>query len=175
MGKMGGTPILSVKVSFEKIKGATHKNSEPGGTCARSLCVKKSQRLFTRVFAFAFFQCERAFYRLLFYISKAQPSSTNVREHMFLDAWEEFTRNVFLSRVVITTIVIKIMESMGLSPILSIIHTVTIGTMLNFNGGNNIHGQKMFRANRPSRYSTSSTAPNQHPCISVGQCVMYLL
>ena len=94
---------------------------------------------------------------------------------MFLDAWEEFTRNVFLSRVVITTIVIKMMESMRLSPIPSIIHIVTIGTMLNFNGGNNGHGQKMFRANRPSRYSTSTTAPNQHPCISVAQCVMYLL
>ena len=31
---------------------------------------------------------------------------------------------------------------MGLSPILSIIHTVTIGSMLNFNGGNNGLGQK---------------------------------
>ena len=29
---------------------------------------------------------------------------------------------------------------MGLSPILSIIHTLTIGTMLNFNGCNNGHG-----------------------------------
>ena len=29
---------------------------------------------------------------------------------MYSDAWEEFTRNVFLSRVVITTIVIKMME-----------------------------------------------------------------
>ena len=28
---------------------------------------------------------------------------------------------------------------MGPSPILSIIYTVTIGTMLNFNGGNNEH------------------------------------
>ena len=31
-------------------------------------------------------------------------------------------------------------ERMGLSPTLSVIHTVTIGTMLNFNGGNNEHG-----------------------------------
>ena len=31
---------------------------------------------------------------------------------------------------------------MGPSPILSIIHTVTIGTMLNFTGGNNGHGLK---------------------------------
>ena len=30
-------------------------------------------------------------------------------------------------------------EKMGLSPILSIIHTTTIGTMLNFKGGNNRH------------------------------------
>ena len=36
MGKMGWTPILSVKVVFKKIKGATHKNSEPGGTCVRT-------------------------------------------------------------------------------------------------------------------------------------------
>ena len=28
-------------------------------------------------------------------------------------------------------------EKIGPSPILSVIHTVTIGTMLNFNGGNN--------------------------------------
>ena len=31
---------------------------------------------------------------------------------------------------------------MGLSPILSIIHAVTIDTMLNFNGGNNGHWVK---------------------------------
>ena len=31
---------------------------------------------------------------------------------------------------------------MSPSPILSIIHTVTIGTMLNYNGGNNGHGLK---------------------------------
>ena len=62
---------------------------------------------------------------------------------MYSDAWEEFTRNVFLSRVVITTIVIKIMESMGLSPILSIIHTITIGMILNFNGGKMDTGKKI--------------------------------
>ena len=32
---------------------------------------------------------------------------------------------------------------MGQSPILSIIHTVPIGLMLNFNGGNNGHGLKI--------------------------------
>ena len=31
---------------------------------------------------------------------------------------------------------------MGLSPILSIIHTITIGMKLNFNIGNNGHGLK---------------------------------
>ena len=31
---------------------------------------------------------------------------------------------------------------MGLSPILFVIHTVTIGIMVNFNGGNNGHGLK---------------------------------
>ena len=31
---------------------------------------------------------------------------------------------------------------MAPSTILSIIHTVAIGTMLNFNGGNNAHGLK---------------------------------
>ena len=30
-------------------------------------------------------------------------------------------------------------EKMGPLPVLSIIHTITIGTMLNFNGGNNGH------------------------------------
>ena len=34
---------------------------------------------------------------------------------------------------------------MGPSPILSIIHTFTIGTMLNFNGGNNGHGLKNLK------------------------------
>ena len=33
-------------------------------------------------------------------------------------------------------------EKMSLLPILSIIHTVTVGTMLNSNGGNNGHGFK---------------------------------
>ena len=33
-------------------------------------------------------------------------------------------------------------EKMGLSPILSVIHTVTIETMLNVNSGNNGHGLK---------------------------------
>ena len=33
-------------------------------------------------------------------------------------------------------------EKMSPSPILSVIHRVTIGTMLNFNGDNNGHGLK---------------------------------
>ena len=41
-------------------------------------------------------------------------------------------------------------QKIHLSPILSIIHAVTIGTMPNFNGGNNGHGlQKMLNVNRP--------------------------
>ena len=35
------------------------------------------------------------------------------------------------------------------SPILSAIHTVIIGTMLNFTGGNSIHGPKKLRVNKP--------------------------
>ena len=38
---------------------------------------------------------------------------------------------------------------MGSSLILSIIHTIIIDTMLNFNGGNNGHGLKTLRVNRP--------------------------
>ena len=60
-----------------------------------------------------------------------------------------FTRNVFQPVSVITTvikcvlfIVIRIAEKMCPSAILSIIHTVTIGIMLNFNGGNNGHKLK---------------------------------
>ena len=36
MGKMGCTPILSIKVSIKNIKGAAYKNSEVDGTCKRS-------------------------------------------------------------------------------------------------------------------------------------------
>ena len=38
---------------------------------------------------------------------------------------------------------------MGLSPILSIIHTVTICTMLNIIGGNNRHKMKTLRIKTP--------------------------
>ena len=41
---------------------------------------------------------------------------------------------------IITTIVIRIMGRLGAS---SIIHTITIDTMINFNGGNNGHGLKI--------------------------------
>ena len=40
------------------------------------------------------------------------------------------------------------MEKMGPSPILSIIHTVTVSTMLNFKGGNKAHGLKPLLVNR---------------------------
>ena len=37
-------------------------------------------------------------------------------------------------------IVIRITDRIGWPPILSVIHTITIGTMLNLNGGNNARG-----------------------------------
>ena len=46
---------------------------------------------------------------------------------------------------------------MGPSPILSLVHTITIARMLNFNGGNNGYGVKTVCVNRPlhrnSRYT----------------------
>ena len=42
------------------------------------------------------------------------------------------------------------MDRMDDGPILSIIHTVTIDTMLNFNGGNNRYRLKNVTLNRPS-------------------------
>ena len=46
---------------------------------------------------------------------------------------------------------------MDQSPILSNIHTVTIGKVVNNNGGNNKYGLKMLRVNRPlsCRHSSS--------------------
>ena len=70
-----------------------------------------------------------------------------------------FTGNVFMPVSVITAIMKCVRfiqfcrqnygEKMGLSLILSVIHTITIGTMLNFNGGNPGHGLKTLRVNRP--------------------------
>ena len=40
-------------------------------------------------------------------------------------------------------------EKMDPSPILSFIPVVKIGTMLNFNGDNNVHGLKTLRVKRP--------------------------
>ena len=45
--------------------------------------------------------------------------------------------------------VIRIFYRMGLSPLLLIIHTVTLCTMLNNNSGYNGHGLKMLPVNRP--------------------------
>ena len=42
---------------------------------------------------------------------------------------------------------------MGPSPILSVSNTVTIGTMLNFDGGNNGHGYKTLYVNRRLGFS----------------------
>ena len=38
---------------------------------------------------------------------------------------------------------------MDTSPILSVIHTSTIDTLLNFNAGNEGHGLKTLRENKP--------------------------
>ena len=40
---------------------------------------------------------------------------------------------------------------MGLSPILSVIHTGTIGTMLTFNGGKNEHGMNNVKCKQTLR------------------------
>ena len=46
MGKMDCPPILSVKVSVEKIKGAAHENLVANGTCKPSLsCDIKTNKL----------------------------------------------------------------------------------------------------------------------------------
>ena len=42
---------------------------------------------------------------------------------------------------------------MGLSPILSVVHTVAIGTILNFNDGNKAHGLRTLNVNH-----------NEHTC-----------
>ena len=48
-----------------------------------------------------------------------------------------FTGIIFSSVSVITTIIVRITDRIGPSPILSVIHIITIDTMINFNGGNN--------------------------------------
>ena len=82
----------------------------------------------------------------------------------------QFPRDVFLSVSVITTIVIKIMESMGLSSILSIIHTITIGTMLNFNSGNNGHGQK--NVNRKQTFKVINQYYSTKPMLLDVSCTL---
>ena len=55
---------------------------------------------------------------------------------------------------------------MGPSQILSIVHTITIGTVLNFNSGNNEDGPKTLRVNSPlvitvsSKFQTNSSNLN---------------
>ena len=61
-----------------------------------------------------------------------------------------FTRNVVQTVSVIPTVIQCVLfichqnngEKVGLSPILSVINAITIGTMLNFNSGNKGHGLK---------------------------------
>ena len=48
MGKIGCTPILSVKVSVKKIKGAAHKNGDIDGIFTQNL---HSLKLYVKQFA----------------------------------------------------------------------------------------------------------------------------
>ena len=60
-------------------------------------------------------------------------------------------------------------EKKGQSPILSVILTITIGTMLNFNGGNNGHGLKNITCKQTFWVSlkTGSTVDNLLPAPGV--------
>ena len=48
-------------------------------------------------------------------------------------------------------------EKMGPLAILPFIHTATVGTMLNFNGGNDGHGLKTLRVNKTLNQSSSNS------------------
>ena len=50
---------------------------------------------------------------------------------------------------IIIIIVLRIIGRMGMSPILSGIHTAIVGTILNNNDGDNGHGLKTLCVNRP--------------------------
>ena len=55
---------------------------------------------------------------------------------------------------------------MGLSPILSIIHTIVIGAMLNFNNGNDTRWlKKRYIINRPLRQDISEITYMYVSCI----------
>ena len=73
---------------------------------------------------------------------------TNTDFHwvLYLLYWGQglFTRNVFFSPYPPLPLDIRIRGRMGPSPILSVIHTVFIGTMLNDSGGNSGHGSKRY-------------------------------
>ena len=40
-------------------------------------------------------------------------------------------------------------DKMGSTPVLWVVHAVTVGTLLKFNGGNNRHELKTLHVNRP--------------------------
>ena len=61
----------------------------------------------------------------------------------------EFCQFEKVGTMIITTVVIRIMDRVGPSPILDVIQTITIGTMLNVYGDNNGHCLKTLRVNRP--------------------------
>ena len=61
------------------------------------------------------------------------------RKPLYLKVCLHVTFFLFEPVVTFLFIVIRITDILGASPILSIIHTVTIGTMLNNDGGNNGH------------------------------------
>ena len=67
-----------------------------------------------------------------------------------------FTRNVFYLASVILFTDIRITDRiMGSSPILSVIHNVTIGTMLNNNGGKSGHGLKNVKCKQTLNHRDS--------------------
>ena len=69
-------------------------------------------------------------------------------------------------------------KKMGMSPILYAIHTITIGTMLNFNGDNNGHGLKnlMYKEDLDGSGSIVMPSPSTYrQTISVtlmGRCTL---
>ena len=69
----------------------------------------------------------------------------------------EILHVTFLSQCPLLLLLLNVFFLLS-SPILSIIQTITIGTMLNFNGCNNGHGLKMLREKALSHLASVLTA-----------------
>ena len=61
---------------------------------------------------------------------------------LFVDVVKVGLQATILTRALLSSIVIRVTDTIGPSPILSVIHTITIGRMLNVKGGNYGHGLK---------------------------------